>query len=589
MIPEESRRMPLPPQKGSISLAKAVRGEKYAKHLEKFIHTYGSISCTQQIHHMALSRQCITCTFTLLVLPVLVRAEAPPTNTCVANHGIPGIPGHNGLPGRDGRDGKDGRGLKGEKGAAGLAVHGLPGKAGPFGPLGPVGLKGTKGDTGSAGLAVPGPPGKAGQFGPSGPVGLKGAKGDPGSAGLAVPGPPGKAGPFGPLGPTGLKGTKGDTGSAVNPLSRSIRPIGPSGLKGAKGDTGSRGLAVPGPPGKAGPFGPLGPAGLKGAKGNPGSAGIVDSRLIASLQSKVLECSAHQSKLDRVLGFQAFRKMGSKYYMFDKVKASFDEGQKLCRGAGASLALPRGDAENRALSQFLSVSGAQHTFIGATDRKTDGQFLDLDGRPLTFFKWDKGEPNNYKGPEDCVVTGASALWLDDNVDYYRFWTCKKKLNFNQDVYIPGILDSRLISSLKSEVLEFSARLSKLDKVLGFQAFRKMGSKYYMSDKVKVSFDEGQQLCRDAGASLALPRSDAENRALSQFLSVSGAPHAFIRATDRKTDGQFLDLDGRPLTFLKWGAGEPNNYKGPEDCVVISTSALWADVPCSAKHLIICEI
>ncbi|XP_076135737.1 mannose-binding protein C-like [Alosa pseudoharengus] len=191
---------------------------------------------------------------------------------------------------------------------------------------------------------------------------------------------------------------------------------GREGAPGPKGDKGDLGVGVQGPPGERGPAGP------KGDRGDPGALGTLanDSLLI----SEILALRGRLSLLEKASGYRTFRKVGLKYYVTDGLVATFDEGLKFCSDAGATLVLPRTEEENQALANVHAVYPSTHPFIGATDRNHEGQFSDLNDKPLTFTKWHSGEPNNFNGNEDCVFTSASGTWLDVNCDTDHLIICE---------------------------------------------------------------------------------------------------------------------------------------------------------------------
>ncbi|KAJ8367108.1 hypothetical protein AAFF_G00331120, partial [Aldrovandia affinis] len=184
---------------------------------------------------------------------------------------------------------------------------------------------------------------------------------------------------------------------------------GRDGAPGPKGDRGEPAEAQ-GPPGETGPQGPMGPAGPKGERGEPGQAGDL-SNSSPDLKLEVQLLRANLSKLEKAVGFHLFRKIGDKYYVSDKWALSFDEGLKICADVGGTLPLPRGEAENQALAKVLIASGSPHAFIGATDRSSDKNWVDLSHRPLTFFKWLSGQPS-HTANEDCIINNANGLWHD---------------------------------------------------------------------------------------------------------------------------------------------------------------------------------
>ncbi|XP_028852888.1 mannose-binding protein C-like [Denticeps clupeoides] len=229
----------------------------------------------------------------------------------------------------------------------------------------PAGVPGNNG--------LPGRDGRDGQEGRTGAPGPKGEKGDPG---LEVQGPPGKIGPVGPVGPAGAKGLKGDPG--------------PPGMKGQ---------GYPGPVGATGSPGQPGP---RGEKGSPGDQN----------KSELQSLSLRLTQLEQAAAFRTFIKVGKKYYASNNQVKTFDLGLKLCRDSGVKLVLPKNPEENQALANMVESMAHPAALISATDKSTEGTFVDSDRKPLTFTNWKSGEPNNYKGTEDCTVMDPTGLWND---------------------------------------------------------------------------------------------------------------------------------------------------------------------------------
>ncbi|XP_030003826.1 lactose-binding lectin l-2-like [Sphaeramia orbicularis] len=55
-----------------------------------------------------------------------------------------------------------------------------------------------------------------------------------------------------------------------------------------------------------------------------------------------------------------------------------------------------------------------HTWIGLSDTHKEGAWMWSDGCPVDYVLWDKGQPDNHQGNEDCVGTnyGESLKWND---------------------------------------------------------------------------------------------------------------------------------------------------------------------------------
>ncbi|ROL55170.1 Mannose-binding protein [Anabarilius grahami] len=74
-------------------------------------------------------------------------------------------------------------------------------------------------------------------------------------------------------------------------------------------------------------------------------------------------------------------------------------------------------------------------------------------------------------------------------------------------------------SLKSEIQHLNGKIAMIEKVASFNTFRKVGQKYYVTDGIELTFDNGMQNCKDFGGVMVLPRTALENQALDYQYSV----------------------------------------------------------------------
>ncbi|XP_063041186.1 pulmonary surfactant-associated protein D-like [Engraulis encrasicolus] len=236
--------------------------------------------------------------------------------------------------------------------------------------------------------------------------------------------PPGDSCSAGVPGSPGLNGHNGQPG-------RDGRD-GKDGATGPKGDRGEPGVceSEPGPPGKMGPvglpgkMGSAGPAGPRGEKGDTGLPGDVQP-----LQTDIDAILLRIALVEKAASFRVFRKVGAKYYVTEGLQGSYDAGLKFCREAGGDLVVPQNETENDVLLKMLTQLGAKIAWLGFTDRKTEGTFLDSRGSSLSFTKWRSGEPNDggSKGEEDCgmmYVDKYNGLWNDVECDRNYHIVCE---------------------------------------------------------------------------------------------------------------------------------------------------------------------
>ena len=124
-------------------------------------------------------------------------------------------------------------------------------------------------------------------------------------------------------------------------------------------------------------------------------------------------------------------------------------------------------------------------------------------------------------------------------------------------------------------------------VISVQAFslgKRSGKKLYVTNGEKMPFSKVKALCTELQATVATPKNAEENKAIQSVAKDS----AFLGITDEVTEGQFVYVTGRGLTYSNWKKDEPNDYGSGEDCVVLQTDGLWNDVSCSSSYLAVCE-
>uniref|UniRef100_A0A673LP58 Uncharacterized protein n=1 Tax=Sinocyclocheilus rhinocerous TaxID=307959 RepID=A0A673LP58_9TELE len=160
---------------------------------------------------------------------------------------------------------------------------------------------------------------------------------------------------------------------------------GKNGAIGPKGEKRESGVNVQGPPGKAGP---PGPAGEKGEKGLQGLPGIKHYTLLFSFLK--IPCLKLQFQS---MVFKIFRQVGQKYYVTDGFEAAFD-------------AVLLGRWWKNTVSSGL---GSKKPYIRVTDRETEGRFVDTEEKQLAFTNWGPGQPDDYKGLQDCGTITDSGL------------------------------------------------------------------------------------------------------------------------------------------------------------------------------------
>lgn len=114
----------------------------------------------------------------------------------------------------------------------------------------------------------------------------------------------------------------------------------------------------------------------------------------------------------------------------------------------------------------------------------------------------------------------------------------------------------------------------------------VGEKVFSTNGQSVNFDTIRETCARAGGNIAVPRSPEENEAISSIVNKHNT-YAYLGMVEDQTPGDFRYLDGAPVNYTNWYAGEPRG-RGKEKCVEMYTNGRWNDKNCLQYRLAICE-
>ncbi|XP_035859457.1 pulmonary surfactant-associated protein D-like isoform X1 [Sander lucioperca] len=156
--------------------------------------------------------------------------------------------------------------------------------------------------------------------------------------------------------------------------------------------------------------------------------------------------------------------------------------------------------------------------------------------------------------------------------------------------LPGsaIFCGRGLSGQELETLKNS--LAKLELATNYDFVRRVGQKYFVSYKKRDSFSTAVEFCSQRGLELALPQNEEENNILTQFFGDDNKT-AWINVNTNKAEGNFeVDMKKQPLTFTKWGEGQPDKSIQNTGCTMLSENAVWRVThDCSLNAYVICQI
>ncbi|XP_062485158.1 pulmonary surfactant-associated protein A-like [Pezoporus occidentalis] len=113
-----------------------------------------------------------------------------------------------------------------------------------------------------------------------------------------------------------------------------------------------------------------------------------------------------------------------------------------------------------------------------------------------------------------------------------------------------------------------------------------GGKIFSTNGKKANFETALSTCKEAGGSIAAPRSLAENDAILYFVK-SFNTYAYLGIKESLIPRTFQFLDGTKLNYTNWHLNEPSG-KGEEECVEMYTDGTWNDKKCNQNRLIVCQ-
>lgn len=112
-----------------------------------------------------------------------------------------------------------------------------------------------------------------------------------------------------------------------------------------------------------------------------------------------------------------------------------------------------------------------------------------------------------------------------------------------------------------------------------------GNKYFCSLKT-ATWPNAKVLCENVGGQLCVMQSPDENAFVaSKLMGVT----AYIGLHDSNVEGFFEWIDGTPLSFTNWSAGQPNNSNGDQDYVELLPDGTWNDQYTTSLREYICKV
>uniref|UniRef100_A0A3Q2P0K5 C-type lectin domain family 3 member A n=1 Tax=Fundulus heteroclitus TaxID=8078 RepID=A0A3Q2P0K5_FUNHE len=118
-----------------------------------------------------------------------------------------------------------------------------------------------------------------------------------------------------------------------------------------------------------------------------------------------------------------------KCYLLNEEPKHYHEANEDCIAQGGTLATPRDTMENNEVRDYAkrSAPGTRDFWIGVADIVKEGQYVDVNSLPVSFFNWDrsKKQPTGTKR-ESCVALSVAAQgkWYDEVCRSLKKYICE---------------------------------------------------------------------------------------------------------------------------------------------------------------------
>jgi hypothetical protein len=121
--------------------------------------------------------------------------------------------------------------------------------------------------------------------------------------------------------------------------------------------------------------------------------------------------------------------------------------------------------------------------------------------------------------------------------------------------------------------------------------RAFGNRSYLFCRMVDDWAGARVFCGRLGYHLASIRNASEDHWLEQTVNTFANAKWWIGLNDLSQEGHFSWVDGTPVGYEHFGAGEPNNAGGNENCVELNRFGVdggWNDEPCDGALPFVCE-
>ncbi|XP_044862469.1 macrophage mannose receptor 1-like [Mauremys mutica] len=253
-------------------------------------------------------------------------------------------------------------------------------------------------------------------------------------------------------------------------------------------------------------------------------------------------------------------------YMIHREPKIWKEALTFCRKEDGDLASIRNVEEHNFIVSQIGFKPTDELWIGLNDFKVQMFFEWSDGTPVTYTKWQRGEPTRTNNrQEDCVaVKGQDGYWADH--------LCEKKVGY--------ICKRKPLSQVSQEMESTDAGCQK--------GWKRYGTYCYSIGQIPVTFSEANKICERNKSYLASIENRYEQAYLISLVGLRPEKYFWIGLSDVEEEGTFKWTNGEAVLFTHWNSAMPGRKPG---CVAMRTgtaAGLWDVLNCERVETFLCK-
>ncbi|MEO0779205.1 MAG: lectin-like protein, partial [Bacteroidota bacterium] len=259
-------------------------------------------------------------------------------------------------------------------------------------------------------------------------------------------------------------------------------------------------------------------------------------------------------------GFSLIGEFNNSRYFYASTSISWGTAQDRAEAIGGHLVVINSAEEN----QYIQNNVNTRIWIGLSDEAQEGNFRWVNGDPVDYTNWNPGEPNNSNN-EDFGELLTNGRWNDLNHSGRR----------------PYIVEIPCVAPI--------VRCEQVpNNIAGFSLIGEYNDHKYYASNGTARWDDAQAACAANGGHLVVINDDAENTFIFNNLNTSsGSIWTGLNTLSSPNDFQWVN--GDPVTYLNWQAGEPNGSGTNQAARMKQSTGEWTDRPISNLYDYILEI